>query len=758
LPDPSLRSALEEATTARLDTSGPHSEPPRATGTADSDPPASDPPPSDPPAAQRAGQPAASSNKEAAQAGQPAHEGGRSSNPGRRSTSDRPPPIPRASSGGSTSDRPPPLPRASRTSAEPAPAEPAEPAADEGGAKQKITLQADAVGRTLDGRYRIEERLGMGGVGAVYLGTQLALGRSVAIKLLHEGLDPSFRTRFEREAKALAALRHPNIVSVTDYGVDDATPYLVMEKLEGETLGERLTRGPLLPEHVLELTRQLLRALGFVHEQGLVHRDLKPGNLFLELTPDGDERLKLLDFGLAKFVQEPGIEGETVTRAGHVVGTPAYMAPEQIAGDAVDARSDIYAVGVLLFQMLSGKVPFEGEPMEQLKGHLVAPVPPLVVTQTALKPRRELSALVMRALEKRREARFDSALEMLTALEAVPQPWLVDPVLVDGDPESDSQGAAKTAVHKGAQKRHAAAQKAKESARPGRAPLLLALLFVVIALLAVQRLHNSAAEPDPPGAAEAPTAVPAAPDDEAPAAEASAGRKSADMDMVIALPEAAHEQATQAPTDVSTGGATAEAIQDPSVAHDPNAVPPVDAASAGAAGDDAESVIHDQQAAAELAARPALPPGPPAGWRNPWTRDTPAALRTIRKAVMEGERGNDRMIATLRKYNRNAADKDPRGHLLLARMYLNRGWREDALNQYTIAYHVDPGSRGAPKMLSDVLTLVAYSKTYRNAARFVREAYGAEAVREIERAVLAYKQDPAAVARLKALRATLPGA
>jgi eukaryotic-like serine/threonine-protein kinase len=755
LPDPSLRSALEEATTARLDTSGPHSEPPRSSGTAGSDPPASDPPSSDPPAAQRSGQSVGPSNKEAAQAGQSAQEGGRSSHPGRRSTSDRPPPIPRASSGGSTSDRPPPpLPRASRAGAEPAPAE---PAADEDGPKQKITLQPDAVGRTLDSRYRIEERLGMGGVGAVYLGTQLALGRAVAIKLLHEGLDPSFRTRFEREAKALAALRHPNIVSVTDYGVDDATPYLVMEKLEGETLGERLTRGPLLPEHVLELTRQLLRALGFVHEQGLVHRDLKPGNLFLELTPDGDERLKLLDFGLAKFVQEPGVEGETVTRAGHVVGTPAYMAPEQIAGDAVDARSDIYAVGVLLFQMLSGKVPFEGEPMEQLKGHLVAPVPPLVVTQTALKPRRELSALVTRALEKRREARFESALEMLTAVEAVPQPWLVDPVLVDGEPESDSQGAAKTALHKGAQKRHAAAQKAaeKERGRPGRAPLLLALLFVVIALLAVQRLHDSAAEPDPPGAAEAPTAVPTAPDDEAPAAEAVAGRKSADMDMVIALREAAHEQATQAPADLSTGAATTEAIQDPSVAHDPNAGPPADPAGAGA---EAESVIHDQQAAAELAARPALPPGPPAGWRNPWTRDTPAALRTIRKAVMEGERGNDRMIATLRKYNRNAADKDARGHLLLARMYLNRGWREDALNQYTIAFHVDPGSRGAPKMLSDVLTLVAYSKTYRDASRFVREAYGAEAMREIDRALLAYKQDPAAVARLKALRATLTGA
>jgi eukaryotic-like serine/threonine-protein kinase len=709
------------------------------------DPEASDPAP----AAERA------SAKDAEAGGDP----GRGSNVPRRSNSDRPPPLPpRSSSGGSTSDRPPPLPRPSRAAAEPA------PAPDDAGGKKTITVMADAVGRTLDGRYRIEERLGMGGVGAVYLGTQLALGRSVAIKLLHEGLDPSFRTRFEREAKALAALRHPNIVSVTDYGVDDVTPYLVMEKLEGETLGERLSRGPLLPEHVLELTRQLLRALGFVHEQGLVHRDLKPGNLFLELTPDGDERLKLLDFGLAKFVQEPGIEGQTVTRAGHVVGTPAYMAPEQIAGDAVDARSDIYAVGVLLFQMLSGKVPFEGEPMEQLKGHLVAPVPPLVIAQTELKPRLELSALVVRALEKRRDARFDSALDMLTSLDAVPQPWLVDSALVDGG-EDDSKAAAKTVLHKGAQKRHAAAQKAqKQSARPGRGRLLLVLLLGALALLAVQHLRTPAPEP-PAVVGQDPTAVPAGPNDESPAAEEERAGGDPGMDMVIALREAARdpESAADTPAEEATAGAAtagtatagAAAVGGTGAVQDPNAVPATDPAAASAEG---ESTIHDQQAAAELAARPALPPGPPAGWRNPWTRDTPAALRNIRKAVMDGERGNDRMITILRKYNRGAADKDPRGHLLLARMYLNRGWREDALNQYTIAFHIDPSSRGAPKMLSDVLTLVAYGKTYRDASRFIREAYGPEAVREIDRALVAYKQDPAAVARLKALRATLGGA
>ena len=743
---------MEEATTARLDSAGPHSDHPQAVGeseapsAADSDLPESDPPPA-----------ASAHVKEAAPAGPPATgtaapppdaparphfdpapalRGG-ASIPEKRSPSDRPPPPPpRAASSPGTSPLPPPPP--------PRPSAP------------------EQIGRTLDGRYRIEERLGMGGVGAVYLGTQLALGRSVAIKLLHEGLDPSFRTRFEREAKALAALRHPNIVSVTDYGVDDTTPYLVMEKLEGETLGERLTRGPLLPEHVLELTRQLLRALGFVHEQGLVHRDLKPGNLFLELTPDGDERLKLLDFGLAKFVQEPGIEGQTVTRAGHVVGTPAYMAPEQIAGDAVDARSDIYAVGILLFQALSGKVPFQGEPMEQLKGHLVGTVPPLTV-QAGLKPRAELAALVTRALEKRRDARFESALDMLTALEAVPQPWLID----EADPVDDEEGAKKTVVNKAAQKRHITAQQ-KDSRRPGGGRLVLALLLGALALYAIHWLrkspnawrelagHGATAVPPAPAAEAEGAAGVVASDDGKPGDGERGDGKPGDMDMVIALPEAARDpeqgegaEREGAPADaVAAAGSEAAGAQEQAAA----------GTSAGSAGSEAP-VIPDNEAAvaaAEVAKRP-----PQAlqgvGGRNPWTRDTPAALRFIRKAVMEGSHGNDRMIATLRKYNRQAADKDARGHLLLARMYLNRGWREDALNQFTIAFHVDPSSRGAPKMLGDVLTLVAYGKTSRDASRFVREAYGPEAVREIDRALIAYKQDPAAVARLKALRAAVDG-
>ena len=710
-----------------------------ATAATDSEPPlgSSEPPPSDPAAlrGRNAIEEATTARLDLGDQPERDHAQSASSNPPAAAPAAAPPAAPRPKS----DPPPPPPPRKSLPGPVPADLPPV-PRATDASAKKTSSIAPDAIGRTLDGRYLIEERLGVGGVGAVYLGTQLALGRSVAIKLLHEGLDPSFRTRFEREAKALAALRHPNIVSVTDYGLDGTTPYLVMEKLEGETLGERLARGPLLPEHVLELARQLLRALGFVHEQGLVHRDLKPGNLFLELTPDGDERLKLLDFGLAKFVQEPGVEGQTVTRAGHVVGTPAYMAPEQIAGDAVDARSDIYAVGVLLYQALSGRVPFEGEPMEQLKGHLVAPVPPLTNAQAGQQPRPELNALIMRALEKRRDARFGSALEMLVAIEAVPQPWLIDSGPGDDDADGDAGAVAKTVVHQAAAKRHAVAQ---QQARPWRARARLAFLLTLgaMALIGVQQLRTRL-----PRIVPKPIAPQVVPGERSAQSAETAG---SGTDMVFGFPEAARE-----PTAVPAAG-EAEAGQ----GGEPIAVVAPGEAVAGEAApatDDGQPLAAEQAEAAPEAAATPTQPSQPAGWRNPWLRDTPTALRQIRKAVMDGSSGNDRMIVTLRKYNRTA-EHDARGHLLLARMYLNRGWRDDALNQFATAVQVDPSSRGAPKMLSDLLGIVANGKDSREAARFVRETYGSEALREIDHALLVYKADSSALIRLKSLRTTIAG-
>jgi len=282
----------------------------------------------------------------------------------------------------------------------------------------------------LEGRYRIEAEIGSGGLGAVYRAKHVSLGKPVAIKVLHAqwGANEVLRGRFEREAKALAALKHPNIVAITDFGIAGNTPYLVMELLAGEALAQRLARGPIEPAAASVLALTLLRALAFVHRRGLVHRDLKPANVFLQQSADGRQCLKLLDFGLAKFTAESTKGADpTLTRTGDIMGTPAYMAPEQIAAQPMDARTDVYQVAVILFQMLAGRLPFEGEPAEQLRGHLAEPPPRLADARSDKRGSPALDAVLQRALAKSAEARFADAGEMLVALEALPQPWTLAP-------------------------------------------------------------------------------------------------------------------------------------------------------------------------------------------------------------------------------------------------------------------------------------------------------------------------------------------
>ena len=193
------------------------------------------------------------------------------------------------------------------------------------------------IGRKLDGRYEVLARLGEGGVGVVYRGRQVQLGRLVAIKVLHQDAAaiPEWRRRFEREARALSALAHPNVVPVTDFGIDRGVPFLVMELLQGKTLADLIKEGPLPLWRALDIARQTLRGLAFAHGKGIVHRDLKPANVFLQALPDQADHVRLLDFGMVKFLEGASSRNpaaETLTRAGVVFGTPAYMSPEQAKG------------------------------------------------------------------------------------------------------------------------------------------------------------------------------------------------------------------------------------------------------------------------------------------------------------------------------------------------------------------------------------------------------------------------------------------
>jgi eukaryotic-like serine/threonine-protein kinase len=261
-----------------------------------------------------------------------------------------------------------------------------------------------------DGRYRILRKLGSGGMANVYLAEDEELGRQVAIKILNDrhASDDQFVERFRREAKNAAGLSHPNIVSVYDRGEAEGTYYIAMEYLEGRSLKERiLADGPLPIAAASEVTRQILRALGFAHRRGIVHRDIKPHNVLLvqDGPGDGEPRFKVTDFGISRSA------ASQMTEAGSIVGTAQYLSPEQARGAPVDQRSDIYSVGVVLYELLTGKLPFTGEtPLEIAMKHL-SEVP---TAPSELRPEisADLDMVVLRALAKDPEDRFQSSEEM----------------------------------------------------------------------------------------------------------------------------------------------------------------------------------------------------------------------------------------------------------------------------------------------------------------------------------------------------------
>lgn len=260
----------------------------------------------------------------------------------------------------------------------------------------------------LDGRFRVMRLLGRGGMGFVYLAEQVSLGRQVAIKVLRSDLPltAGFSERFRREALLLSSVEHPAVVRVIDYGAHGDAPCLVMEFVEGETLETVLTReAPLSVDRVERLLAQLAQGLTAIHAKGIVHRDLKPDNVVITRTTEGEEQARLLDFGIARLMSadEEGAATEkaSVTQAGIVLGTPEYVSPEQALGQPLDARSDLYALGVILFRALTGKHPFTGpSPREFISQHIHQAPPALLDVAPHLSGFPSLVAAVCGCLEK----------------------------------------------------------------------------------------------------------------------------------------------------------------------------------------------------------------------------------------------------------------------------------------------------------------------------------------------------------------------
>jgi len=510
------------------------------------------------------------------------------------------------------------------------------------------------VGRTLDRRYEIVERLGAGGVGFIYRAKHVQLGRFVAIKVLQQyaATDPDWRRRFAREAKALSALSHPNVVTVTDSGIDDDLPYLVMELLEGKTLSELIKEGTMPPARALHIVRQVLRGLAFAHGKGIVHRDLKPANVFLHALPDQTDHVRLLDFGMVKFL--PGPESRAVldsfTRAGLVCGTPAYISPEQGRAEPVDTRTDVYSAGVILFELLTGRQPFGGDSMlDVLHSHLVDPIPSLADTRPDLSV---LQPVIDRSLAKTPAERFPDAASMLAALEAIAVAPNGSVYLVK---------KARTPV-----------------AHRWRAAVGVATLAAALATV-FTFLNRNAAPP-----IESARAVPSRPP----------------------LSSAPPTSASMEPSGISP--------------------PPAEANAARST--------------------------PPA--RDPWQETVPTALRRIRDRLDRGKRITESSLRPVYLFARQHP-ADPRPWLLVGRTYAQLDWRSDSVERYLRAYRIDPGSRGDPRMLPDLLTAAVHPIAGRAAAKAIGEVYGAEAIPAVEKELNRWAGDRDTAARLARLRESL---
>jgi tRNA A-37 threonylcarbamoyl transferase component Bud32 len=359
----------------------------------------------------------------------------------------------------------------------------------------------------LGGRYRIESLLGRGGMAQVYLGTDPVLDRRVAVKILAPEFarDTSFVTRFRREARAAAALSHPNVVGIYDTGSDDGVHYIVMEYIRGRTLAEALHDGPLLPERAVEVAGSVAGGLSFAHRNGIVHRDVKPGNIML--TPGGD--VKVMDFGIARATS-----AESLTQTATVLGTAAYFSPEQAQGQPVDARSDIYALGCVLYEMVTGSPPFTGDTALAVAYKHVreTPTPPSRRNRDVSPA---LDAVILKCLSKNADNRYQTADELREDLQRIQrgQPVGATPLL--GEPTAATAYGAPTGRSSAASTEYIPRTSRPTTVLPTAPPgprdgrggrgwviaaaivVILGLLVALLFLLAGDLLQNNDAPPTP---------------------------------------------------------------------------------------------------------------------------------------------------------------------------------------------------------------------------------------------------------------------
>jgi hypothetical protein len=463
--------------------------------------------------------------------------------------------------------------------------------------------QSSWIGKTLSGRYQIQEMLGQGGMSAVYKAQDPNLRRVVAVKLIHGHLssDAEFVRRFQEEGAAVARLRHPNIIQVFDFNHDGDTYYIVFEFIPGESLQGHLKRlidsgRKMGIDDVTKHAANVCDALDYAHKQGIVHRDVKPANIMLNVQ----NQAILMDFGIVKIVG-----GDSHTATGAVVGTARYISPEQIRGEQIDGRSDVYAMGVVLYEMLSGQPPFKADSaMTLMMMHINDPVPDIRDLRSDVPP--DLAAVVQKALAKNPNERYQSAAEMARALRAVGQGGItaaaataaaatspaanVDATVLEPTPVPPSRPAEKAAPAAVAAAAGAAARTGSTTAPPVTAPpvssspppavsaraggnrrmlimggvgLIAAVVLCLAAVFIVLNLTGDGNDEEGTAVAESTAA-----------AELTATAESAGDELTQAAVTVAVAQATAAPTDAPTATATPTRAASPTLAAPTNTAEP----------------------------------------------------------------------------------------------------------------------------------------------------------------------------------------
>ena len=567
------------------------------------------------------------------------------------------------------------------------------------------------IGTVVDGRYKITEVMASGSMGAVYKAERVPVGKLVAIKFLHASYakDSEFQARFERETRVASKLAHPNCVSMLDFGVWDNAPYLVMEYVAGTTLRARLDKGAVPPAQALAYSRQIAAGLAHAHEHGVIHRDIKPANLMITDEIGTGERVRILDFGLARL---RGNVGRDATQSNMVVGTPNYMAPEQTVGGAtIDARTDIYAVGVVLYEMIVGDRPFHAEDTFQLLGmHRAAPIPRLK------DPAPGLQELIDKAMAKSPNDRFQTAIELQQAIDnvisgnvAVPEHQdetlpRTGPVVVASTKKSNADAVAPTELdvdsgtHEGA----------KPGSRFFRTMLMAMILVGGLVAMAVYLVHKAGGEapaspeasdlrPQASGSEVAPTLPPPPP----PIVDAT-------EQVAVVAPDAA-PVAEPPPVDAAPvidallDDAGLPIIGSPDDEADPEKAVDLDP-QAGKGSAAVEEAADAPKSATEVEAKP-----------QPAQQAT--TLHDAVELIQKGQR--DLALASLRSLRK----KNPKSAyipFLLGNLYYDQTWWSVAMDDYADAIKKNPQYKSNPTLNRNVIRMLASGKTQAKASNFLR--------------------------------------